>query len=71
MYWDTNNGQQCLGCEYSGEMRSTTRSRDKDFDAATLCLLAIRESLIWSPVRGDDHQFVRNPEIRQNRNSLF
>jgi hypothetical protein len=52
-------------------MGSPAGTRNNDFDPPAGRLFAYAEQAIRSPVRGDDHQFVRNPELSQNRNSLF
>jgi hypothetical protein len=60
-----------LRSQHPGKMGRPAGTGNNDFDPPSWSLFCIGEQAIRSPVRGDDYQFVWNPEIRQNRNGLF
>jgi hypothetical protein len=68
---DADDGQMCFCGEHSGEMSSTTGSRDNDFDATRRGLFRIREQSIRSPMSRDHHQFIGNSELGENCDSFL
>ena len=67
----TKYRQRRFSGNHPWQMRRSTSTGNNDFDPPAWRLFCIGEQAIRSPVRGDDHQFVWDPEIRQNRHGLF
>ena len=60
-----------LRSQHPWKMSRSAGTGNNHFDPPAGSLFCIGKQAIRSPMRGDNHQFVRDIEIRQNRHGFF